>query len=209
MANIACNTYLFYGDRTELEKCHGELSKLYEKFGNRLSCVDRDNDVHVNCEWIECVEELGDDTDEFWMDTASKWYGNPVYWNNWVKTNFPKLSMAFRCEEPGMGVFEMVDPDNRLGEYIYLHGKDIPKEDLEKLPKVIRNTIYDDNCLWGTFGKDEVFSKEFQPSDMPDSIVCAEYTNTTYEEIEHEDEVFQEMLSNMKENFNNQENKGV
>ena len=45
---------------------------------------------------------------------------------------------------------------------------------------------------------------------MPESISCVEYTNTTYEEIKHEDEIFQEMLANMKENFDvPQENKGV
>ena len=40
MANIANNTYLFYGDRTELVKCHEKLNELYEKVGNNTVCVD-------------------------------------------------------------------------------------------------------------------------------------------------------------------------
>lgn len=199
MANIANNTYIFYGDRTELVKCHTELSELHEKVGSRFSCVDRsiENTV-VNYEWIECIEELSDDTDSFWMDTNSKWFGNPVYWYDWVKTNYPKLSVAFMCTETGMGIFEKVDPDNKFDEYIYISGYSIPEEDIAKLPKVIKDAMSGD-CVYGTFIKDEVFNSEYQPSDLPDSVTYKEYTNTTYDAIRSSDKAYLTMLSNMKE----------
>jgi hypothetical protein len=190
MANIAFNTYIFYGDRSELVKCHNELSELYEKVGSNSSCIDStvENTV-VNYEWIECIEELSDDADSFWMDTNSKWYGNPVYWDNWVKTNFPKLSVAFMCEEGGMEIFEKVDPDNKFDDYIWVSGSNIPEEDITKLPKVIRDAMCED-CVYGTFIKDEVFNSEFQPSDLPDSVTYEEYKNTTYDAIRASDEDF-------------------
>ena len=199
MANIAHNTYLFYGDRTELVKCHNELSELYEKVGIRLCCVDRtvENTV-VNFEWIECIEELSDDADSFWMDTNSKWYGNPVYWDNWVKANYPKLSVAFMCEEPGMGIFETVDPDNKFGDYIYINGSAIPEEDIAKLPQVIKDAMCED-CVYGTFRKDEVFNPEFQPTDLPESVTYEEYTNTTYDAIRASDAEFLTNWSGIKE----------
>lgn len=190
MANIASNTYLFYGDRDELVKCYDELSELYEKIGSNVCCVDRTvKNVVVNGEWIEWIEELSDDADSFQMCTNSKWYGNPVYWDNWVKANYPKLSVAFMCEEAGMGIFEKVDPDNRFDDYIYISGYDIPEEDIAKLPKVIKDAMGED-YVYGTFIKDEVFNQEFQPSDLPDSVTYEEYTNTTYDAIRACDELF-------------------
>lgn len=198
MANIANNTYLFYGDRTELVKCHNALTELHEKVGDDC-CVDRtvENTV-VNCEWINRIEELSDDADSFWMDTESKWYGNPVYWDNWVKTNYPNLSVAFRCEEPGMGIFETVDPDNRMDEYVYICGSDITDEDMEGLPQLIKDEVYE-GCIYNTFIKDEVFNSEFQPSDLPDGMSCEEYVNTTYDEIRAIDEAYLASLAKWKE----------
>lgn len=199
MANIASNTYIFYGDREELGKCYDTLTELYEKVGSNICCVDRTvENIVVNCEWIECIEELSDDADSFWMDTNSKWYGNPLYWFNWVKTNYPKLAVAFMCEEAGMGIFEKVDPDNKFDEYIYISGYSIPEEDIAKLPKVIKDAMSGD-CVYGTFIKDEVFNSEYQPSDLPDSVTYEEYTNTTYDTIRSSDEAYLAMLSNMKE----------
>lgn len=198
MANIANNTYLFYGDRAELVKCHNALTELHEKVGDDC-CVDRtvENTV-VNCEWINRIEELSDDADSFWMDTESKWYGNPVYWDNWVKTNYPNLSVAFRCEEPGMGIFETVDPDNRMDEYVYICGSDITDEDMEGLPQLIKDEVYE-GCIYNTFIKDEVFNSEFQPSDLPDGMSCEEYVNTTYDEIRAIDEAYLASLAKWKE----------
>lgn len=201
MANIANNTYLFYGDRTELVKCHTELSELHEKVGIRFSCVDRsvENTV-VNFEWFECIEELNDDADSFWMDTNSKWYGNPIYWDNWVKTNYPKLSVAFMCTEPGMGIFEKVDPDHKFDDHIYIRGYDIPEDDIAKLPQTIKEAMCED-CVWGTFIKDEVFNSEFQPSDLPDSVTYEEYNNTTYDAIRSSDEVYLAKWSGIKKKY--------
>lgn len=199
MANIASNTYLFYGDRDELVKCYDELSKLYEKIGSNACCVDRTvKNVVVNGEWIDWIEELSDDADSFQMCTDSKWYGNPVYWDNWVKANYPKLSVAFMCEEAGMGIFEKVDPDNRFDDYIYVSGYDIPEEDIAKLPKVIKDAMGED-YVYGTFIKDEVFNQEFQPSDLPDSVTYEEYTNTTYDAIRACDELFLAKWSGIEE----------
>ena len=199
MANIASNTYLFYGDRDELVKCYDELSKLYEKIGNNIACADRTvENVVVNGEWIECIEELSDDADSFWMDTNSRWYGNPVYWDNWVKANYPKLSVAFMCTEQGMGIFEKVDPDNRFDDYIYVSGYDIPEEDIAKLPQVIKKAMGKD-YVHSTFIKDEVFNSEFQPSDLPDSVTYEEYINTTYDAIRASDAAFLAKWSGIKE----------
>lgn len=199
MANIASNTYIFYGDRSELIRCHNVLTELYKEFGNEHCCVDRtvENTV-VNYEWIACIEELSEDADSFWMDTNSKWYGNPVYWDNWVKTNFPKLSVAFMCEECGMKIFEKVDPDNRFDDYIYINGSDIPEEDMAKLPQIVRDARGED-YVYGTFIKDEVFNSEFQPSDLPASVTYRECTNTTYDAIRARDEAYLTNLSGIKE----------
>ena len=48
MANIANNSYMFYGDKTELTKCHEELSKLYEKDNGKFSCVHETENVVVS-----------------------------------------------------------------------------------------------------------------------------------------------------------------
>lgn len=188
MANIARNTYMFYGDRAELVKCHEELNKLHEKVGD-TSCVHEIENVVVHAEWIEYIEDLSKNADSFRMGTSSKWYGNPVYWDNWVKANFPKLSVAFMCEEPGVEIFEKVDPDNRFDDRIYVHGSDIPDEDIEKLPPVLKDAITE-YSIYGTFRKDEVFNSKFQPSDLPDSVEYKEYTDATYDEIRASDEAY-------------------
>ena len=190
MANIASNTYLFYGDKAELVKCHDALNKIYEKVGNNISCVDRTVfNITVNYEWIDDIGELHENADSFCMSTHSKWYGNPVYWNNWVKTHYPKLSVAFMCEECSMGIFEKVDPDNKFDDYIWIQGSDIPEEDIVKLPQVLKDAI-DNGGVWGTFIKDEVFNSKFQPSDLPDSVTYEDYKNTTYDEIRASNEEF-------------------
>ena len=190
MANIANNTYLFYGDRTELVKCHEKLNELYEKVGSNTVCVDLTvENIVVNGEWINYLEELSVDDDSFKMETESKWYGNPVYWHDWVKANFPKLSVAFMCEEPGMGIFEKVDPDNKFDDYIYIWGSDVSDEDIEKLPPVLEDALFD-GYICGTFLKDEVFDSEFQPSDLPECITYKEYDSTTYDEIRATDEAY-------------------
>ncbi len=198
MANIANNSYMFYGDKAELVKCHEELNKLYEKDNGNAACVHETEGIIVHGEWIEYIEELNEDDDAFRMDTTSKWYGNPVYWDNWVKANFPKLSVAFRCEEPGCGVFEKVDPDNKFDDYIYIHGSDIPNEDIAKLPQVLKDAIYEGG-IWGTFTKDIVFNSEFQPSDLPDSVTYDEFSNTTYDEIRARDEAYLARLSDAQQ----------
>ena len=204
MANIASNTYIFYGDKSDLVKCHNVLTELYKEFGNEHCCVDRTvKDTVVNYEWIVYIEELSDDVDSFFMDTNSKWYGNPIYWDNWVRANFPKLSVAFMCEEGGMGIFEKVDPDNKFDDYIWISGSDIPEEDIAKLPQVIRDAICDDN-VYGTFIRDEVFNSEFQPYDLPPSVAYEEYTNTTYDAIRAIDEAYRACLSSVKEKYNTQ-----
>ena len=195
MANIANNSYMFYGDKTELTKCHEEL-KLYEKGDNTISYDERTaRNTVVHGEWIEGIESLREDADSFRMDTTSKWYGNPVYWHDWVKTNFPKLSVAFMCEEPGMEIFEKVDPDNKFDDYIYIWGSDVPDENVEKLPQVLKDVLFD-GYVCGTFLKDEVFNSEFQPSDLLDCITYKEYDNTTYDTIRAIDEAY---LAEMKE----------
>ena len=189
MANIANNTYMFYGDKTELTKCHEEL-KLYEKGDNTISYDERTaRNTVVHGEWIEGIESLREDADSFRMDTTSKWYGNPVYWDNWVKANYPKLSVAFMCEECGMGIFEKVDPDNRFDDYIWVSGYNIPEEDIAKLPQVIRDAVCEDSVC-GTFLESEVFNSKFQPSDLPDSVTYEEYTDTSYDEIRASDEAY-------------------
>ena len=187
MANIANNSYMFYGDKTELTKCHEELSKLYEKDNGRFSCVHETENVVVNGEWIEYIEELFDDADSFSMYTTSKWYGNPVYWHNWVKNNYPKLSVAFYCEEPAMDIFDQIDPDNVLQDRVWVEGLNIPADDLSKLPQEIRGCAGKDGddtyYLCGSFDKDELFNSDFKPADVPESITVREYTNTTYDAL--------------------------
>ena len=197
MANIANNLYMFYGDKTELDKCHEELNKLYEKDNGRFSCVHEIENVVVHGEWIEYIDELEEDDDSFGMHTTSKWYGNPVYWNNWVKANFPKLSVAFMCEEPGVGIFEKVDPDNKFDDCICVHGSNIPDEDIAKLPQVLKDAMIEES-IWGIFSKDEVFNSEFQPSDLPNSVKCKECTNTTYDEIRASDEAYLAKWTNIE-----------
>ena len=91
------------------------------------------------------------------------------------------------CEEPGMEIFEKVDPDNKFDDYIYIWGSDVPDENVEKLPQVLKDVLFD-GYVCGTFLKDEVFNSEFQPSDLPDCITYKEYDSTTYDTIRAIDE---------------------
>lgn len=206
MANIANNTYKFYGDKTELVKCHEKLSKIYGENGNYYSCVDGTYQDDIHAEWIEYVEEINEDSESFEMETTSKWYGNPLHWNDWVKYNFPKLSVAFMCEECGMGIFEKVDPDNKFDDYIWIHGSSVPEEDVAKLPQVIKDAMCEES-VWGTFRKDDVFNSEFQPSDLPESIEYSEYFNTTYDEIRASYERYRTILNDPKAQLNSVEAK--
>lgn len=186
---MANNTYLFYGDKTELAECREALYELHKKVGIGC-CVDMTTkSIVVRDEWIMRVEELWFDSDSFDMFTTSESYGNPVYWCDWVKTNFRNLKVAFMCEEPDMGILEKVDPDEKFIDYIYISGSFMPDEDVEKLPEILRDEVYD-GCLHGFFPRDEVFTSEFQPCDLPDSVTYMEYNNTTYEAIRARDEAY-------------------
>ena len=106
MANIAHNTYLFYGDKDELVKCHTMLNDIYEKVGSNESCVDV-IPLFQNPEWISYIDDINPGVDNrFYMVTESKNYGNPLYWYNWLNSNFTNLSVAFRCAEPLLEIFE-------------------------------------------------------------------------------------------------------
>lgn len=179
MANIANNTYLFYGDKDEIVKCHKVLNDTYKDVGPFNSCVESETFI-VHPEWICYIDDINPGVDDrFYMGTESRWYGNPDYWYNWVKTNFPKLSVAFRCEEPLLKIFHQIDPDNVLQDAIWVYGLAIPADDISKLPSEIRGCAYkytdDTYNLSGTFDKDELFTSNFKPSDLPKSITVREY----------------------------------
>lgn len=186
MANIATNTYLFYGNREELVKCHKELKELYAD-ADGASCTEPKMFI-VNLEWVDCIDDINPGVDDrFYMRTESKWYGNPLYWYNWVKTNFPKLSVAFRCEEPMMEIFNQIDPDNVLQDSVWVYGSEISTDDLSKLPPKIRECAsknFDDTYyLCGSFDKEELFNNNFKPAYVPESIIVREYDKLTYEKL--------------------------
>lgn len=193
MANIATNTYLFYGDdKEEIIKCHKTLNDLFEKIGSNESCVPV---PPHNAEWIYFISDINPDVDHadiFYMDTESKWYGNPTYWQQWVKENFPKLSVAFRCYEPGFGIFEQVDPDNMFSaELVFLYGTNISATELEKLPIQYKDYVgmngdtHDDGYyIFGAYDKSELFNDNFKSTDLPESIEMREFTEYTYEELQ-------------------------
>lgn len=186
MANIANNTYLFYGDKDEIIKCHEMLNDLCEVAGG-ASCVEPKR-FTVYPEWINYIDDINPGVDDrFYMETESKWYGNPLYWHNWVKNNYPKLSVAFMCEEPGTETFEKVDPDNVLQDRVWVDGSKLSADDLSKLPPEIRGCAGKDGddtyYLFGTFDKDELFNSNFKPSDLPESITVREYDTLTYEKL--------------------------
>lgn len=192
MANIANNTYLFYGDKDELVKCHKMLNDIYEKVGSSESCVEPDL-LRINPEWISYIDDINPGVDDrFYVITESKWYGNPSHWYNWVKDNFTNLSVAFRCEEPMMEIFNQIDPDNQLPEVVWIYGKEVPENELSKLPLAIRECAGKDGddtyYICGTFYRDELFNSNFKPSDLPESISVQEYVKLTYEELIKEDE---------------------
>lgn len=197
MSNNVSNTYLFYGDRRELVECHKALSKLSEKVGIG-SCVDMTTEnVVVRDEWGMQIENLDYNvgsgftytsykwygTSKFKMWTSSEHYGNPVYWHDWVKANFPNLKVAYECEEPSRNIFERVDPDDKFWDWVYISGSNILDEDVAKLPQILRDRVYDGCIDKDAFDRDEVFTEEFQPCDLPDSITCIEYAYTTYDQL--------------------------
>lgn len=187
MANIANNTYLFYGDKDELVTCHKMLNGIYEKVGSNESCVEPDL-LRINPEWISYIDDINPGVDDrFYMTTESKWYGNPSHWYNWVKDNFTNLSVAFRCEEPMMEIFNQIDPDNQLPDAVWVYGKEVSEDDLSKLPLAIRECAGKDGddtyYICGTFYRDELFNSNFKPADVPESITVREYTNTTYDAL--------------------------
>lgn len=192
MANIANNTYLFYGDKDEIIKCHKMLNDIYEKVGSNESCVQPEF-FRINPEWIYHIDELNEGIDDrFYMLTESKWYGNPLYWYNFVKDNFTNLSVAFRCEDPVGNIFSQIDPDNELSDVVWVSGKRIHADDLSKLPPAIRECAGKDigytYYLFGVFHRDELFNSTFKPADLPESIDVQEYNKLTYEDLLEEDE---------------------
>ena len=192
MANIANNTYLFYGDKDELVKCHEMLNDIYEKVGSNKSWVKPDL-LRINPEWVNYIDDINPGVDScFYMGTESKWYGNPRYWHDWVKSNFTNLAVAFRCEEPMMGIFNQIDPDNMLPDVVWVSGNGISEDDLSKLPPAVRDCVgeYVDDTYYvaNAFRRDELFNSNFKPSDLPDSIRVQEYTDLTYEKLIKEDE---------------------
>lgn len=192
MANIANNTYLFYGDKDELVKCHEMINDIMRVIGSNKSWVKPDV-LRINPEWVNYIDDINPGVDDrFYMGTESKWYGNPVYWHDWVKSNFTNLAVAFRCEEPMMGIFDQIDPDNMLPDVVWVSGNGISEDDLSKLPPAVRDCVgeYVDNTYYvaNTFHRDELFNSNFEPSDLPDSIGVQEYNNLTYEELIKEDE---------------------
>ena len=141
MANIAHNTYLFYGDKYELVKCRMMLNDIYEKVGSDESCVNVTS-IDQNPEWIIYINDITPGLDNrFYMVTESDNYGNPLYWYNWVNSNFTNLSVAFRCEEPLLEIFEQVDPDNELSDVVWVQGRYIPQEDVQKLHPTLRDIL--------------------------------------------------------------------
>lgn len=192
MANIANNTYLFYGDKDELVKCHEMINDIMRVIGSNKSWVKPDV-LRINPEWVNYIDDINPGVDDrFYMGTESKWYGNPVYWHDWVKSNFTNLAVAFRCEEPMMGIFDQIDPDNMLPDVVWVSGNGISEDDLSKLPPAVRDCVgkYVDDTYYvaNTFRRDELFNSNFEPSDLPDSIGVQEYNNLTYEELIKEDE---------------------
>ena len=191
MANIANNTYLFYGDKDEIVKCHAMLNDLYEVAGG-ASCVEPKTFI-VHPEWINIIDDIRPGVDDrFYMTTESKNYGNPVYWHSWVKANYPKLSVAFMCEEPGTETFEEVDPDNVLQDRVWVEGSELSADDLSKLPQEIRGCAGKDGddtyYLFGSFDWYELFNNDFKPADVPESITVREYDKLTYEELIAQDD---------------------
>jgi len=190
MANMAHNTYLFYGDKDELVKCHKMLNDIYEKVGSDESCVDFIPLVQ-NSEWISYIDDINPGLDSrFYMVTESKHYGNPLYWYNWLNNNFTNLSVAYRCEEPLLEIFEQVDPDNELSDAIWIQGRYIPQEDVQKLHPTLRSCCHREDSgpansfyVLGTFDRDEVFNNGFELSNLPDTVEVREYTYTTYDAL--------------------------
>ena len=190
MANIATNTYLFYGDKDEITKCHKMLKGLDEDAGG-ASCVEPKTFI-VHPEWINIIDDIRPGVDDrFYMTTESKCCGNPVYWHDWVKANFTKLSVAYMCEEPGGETFEKVDPDNVLQDKVWVEGSDISADDLSKLPPELSGCSGKDGddtyYLCGSFDKDELFNSDFKPADVPESITVREYDELTYEKLAEKD----------------------
>ena len=189
MSNIAHNTYLFYGDKYELVKCRMMLNDIYEKVGSDESCVNVTS-LAQNPEWIIYINDITPGLDNrFYMVTESKNYGNPLYWYNWLNNNFINLSVAFRCEEPLLEIFEQVDPDNELSDVVWVQGRYISREDVQKLHPTLRDCCHREasgpaNSFYviGSFYRDEVFNNG-ELSNLPDTIEVREYTNTTYDAL--------------------------
>lgn len=191
MANIATNTYLFYGDKDELEKAHAEIMDLFKTCRSNLSCVPVDaHPDELNGEWIDDVSVLTDADIKFEMVTNSRWYGNPLYWNNWVKEKYPKLSVAFSCEEPGLEIFERVDPDHMFDESVFLCSMAIDEEEIPSLPYCIKDcinkdTFNNDYYVSGVFLKEELTSTGFDYTKLSEKWYYHEFVYTTYEDIEN------------------------
>lgn len=186
MANISWNLYRFYGDEAELTKCYNTLNDLHDKVGDG-SCVPLNAPEGGVAEWIAYITEP-DEVDHFVdMVTEGKWFANPVYWRNWTNENFPKLKVAFMCTEPGMAVFNIIDPDGVIGDHVYVEGCGIPEELTAGLPDIMVESMDDwgdGYCLGREFLKSDLFTDDFKMTDMPDYINVSEYEHFSYEDFE-------------------------
>lgn len=138
MANICITEYRFYGDEEQLRSLYdtmNELEKNEEPFikdspkkwlANLVSRLGYSHDgLDCRGEW-ECLNFDGSCLSFY---TESKWYRCTDVEDILLK-HFSDISMSFRCEEPGCGIFETNDFHSFSDKFVV----DIENDDAYYLP---------------------------------------------------------------------------
>ena len=183
MANIAENTYLFYGNPEELLEAHKCLTELFSEKGYDESCVD--DTAGNKGEWIVDLEDFNPECDTYFkLWTESKWYGNPTYWHDWTVKNYPNVAVAFECYEPGMRIFQRVDPDGKFNaDDVYLTGT-FKFDDVPSFPEIIASAIYPGTTwICDVFEKSQLDAAHVDVNKLQGDWDMLEPTYTSYKEL--------------------------
>jgi hypothetical protein len=137
MANTAVNTYVFYGDKSSLDKVYADANKLYDEHKYLTNIIPEEaRDGTLTAEWfVEDRDGAIERTDKYVaITTTSDYYGNPEYWNQWSVEH--GCVMSCQIFEYLCGVFTRIDPNNHFPDDWFVG---VPVEYTEEFNKLLGN----------------------------------------------------------------------
>jgi len=139
MVNTAMNTYVFYGDKSSLDKVYADVNKMYDEHNHLINIIPEEvRNGTLTAEWfIEDRDMAIERTDKYVaINTTSDYYGNPEYWNQWSVEH--GCVMSCQIFEYVGGVFTRIDPNNHFPDDWFVG---VPAEYAEEFNKLLGNAF--------------------------------------------------------------------